>query len=72
MSPKTETLDKTYEVRVQVEYVYYVEAESVEDAEGYGWEYQDYPYNASVDSIIASELPTFEDIEPTEDEEMRD
>jgi hypothetical protein len=40
-----------YEVTVLVEYVYDVEAESVEDAEQMGWDYEDYQHFGTVTTI---------------------
>lgn len=55
-----------FEVTVSVEYCYEVEADSLEDAEKMGWDYEDYAHHASVDSIEVAELP--EDEEDEEDE----
>lgn len=43
-----------YSVRVVVEYNYEVEAETKEEAEQQGWEYEDYAFNAEVYSIDVS------------------
>jgi hypothetical protein len=40
-----------YEVTVLVEYVYDVEAESVEDAEQMGWDYEEYQNFGTVTTI---------------------
>lgn len=45
----------TYSLKVTVEYEYEVEADSWEDAEKQGWEYEDYAHNASVYSIDVTE-----------------
>jgi len=41
----------SYNVKVTVEYEYEVEANSYEEAEKQGWEYEDYGYTACVYSI---------------------
>ena len=41
----------TYDVKVIVEYNYEVEAETEEEAEQMGWEYEDYSYAGEVYSI---------------------
>jgi hypothetical protein len=45
-----------YEVTVQVEYCYEVEADDQFEAEKQGWEYEDYRYSATVDSIEVKEI----------------
>lgn len=45
----------TWDVRVLVEYSYEVEADSFEEAEKQGWEYEEYYYTAQVDSIDVEE-----------------
>ena len=50
-----------YDVTVVVEYNYEVEADSAEEAEQQGWQYEDYPFSAQVESINVEELP--EDVE---------
>jgi hypothetical protein len=50
-----------------VEYSYEVEANNETDAEKQGWEYEDYPHSATVDSIEVSELEE-EDDEDDDDE----
>jgi hypothetical protein len=63
MKPATLEQDtKRYFVKVIVEYEYEVEADSREEAEEQGWDYQDYPYNASVYSIHAEELEEDEEV----------
>ena len=46
----------TYEIRVLVEYNYTVEADSAEEAEEMGYEYEDYRWNAVVDTIEVQEV----------------
>lgn len=46
-----ETPINRYSVKVIVEYVYDVEAKTAEEADKEGWNYEDYPYSASVYSI---------------------
>jgi len=46
----------TYEVRVAVDYVYEVEADSKEEAEAEGWKYEDYKMHAQVDFIKVAEV----------------
>lgn len=41
----------TYNIKVTVEYEYEVEAETYEDAEKQGWEYEEYNYTGSVYDI---------------------
>jgi hypothetical protein len=43
--------NKKYEVKVIVEYIYEVEADSEEQAEQEGWNYEEYKWNADVYSI---------------------
>jgi hypothetical protein len=45
----------TYDITVTVEYNYEVEADSVDEAEAQGWEYEDYSHNAEVYSIRVAE-----------------
>jgi hypothetical protein len=45
-----------YEITVSVEYIYTVEADSIEEAEKQGWEYEEYAYNASVLEIEVASL----------------
>lgn len=45
----------TWNVRVLVEYAYEVEADSFEEAEKQGWEYEEYYYTGQVDSIDVEE-----------------
>ena len=45
-----------YQVTTIVEYIYDVEADNQEDAEKQGWEYEDYPHAATVDSIEVEEI----------------
>ena len=56
-----------YQVTTMVEYSYEVEANNETDAEKQGWEYEDYPHSATVDSIEVSELEE-EDDEDDDDE----
>jgi hypothetical protein len=46
-----------YDVRVVVEYMYEVEADSEEAAEAEGWNYEDYAHHGQVDSIDVDEIP---------------
>ena len=55
-----------YEVTVTVTYAFDVEAENVEEAEKQGYNYEDYPFSAIVDSIEVYEYATNE--EESEDE----
>jgi hypothetical protein len=45
----------TYDVKVIVEYNYEVEADSREEAEEQGWEYEDYSWTAEVYTIEVEE-----------------
>lgn len=45
-----------YNVKVVVEYEYEVEADSAEEAEKAGWDYEEYSYTAGVYSIDVEEL----------------
>ena len=45
----------TYRVTVNVEYEYEVEADSVEEAEKQGWNYEEHAYTAQVDDIRVEE-----------------
>ena len=56
-----------YELTVTVEYVYEVEADSREEAEKQGWEYEEYSYNGVVEEIQVEELE--DDEEGEEDNE---
>lgn len=56
-----------FEVTVSVEYVYEVEADSIDEAETMGWDYEDYAHHASVGSIEVAELE--EDSEEEEEGE---
>ena len=58
---------KTYKLIVTVEYVYEVEAESAEEAEEMGWNYEEYAYDAEVYSIRVDEIE-----EEEEEEEEKD
>ena len=58
-----------YELTVDVQYVYEVEADSREAAEEQGWAYEDYPFSASVYSIDVGELEEEEEEEEEEDED---
>ena len=42
---------KTYRINVVVDYDYEVEAESLEEAEKMAWQYQEFPFHASVYSV---------------------
>lgn len=46
-----------FEITTTVEYVFEVEADSLEAAEAMGWEYEEYPYAGTVDSIEVYEYP---------------
>lgn len=46
----------TYRVTVNVEYEYEVEADSVEEAEKQGWDYEEYAYTAQVDDILVNHV----------------
>lgn len=46
-----------FEITTVVEHVFEVEADSLEDAEKMGWEYEEYPYAVTVDSIEVYEYP---------------
>lgn len=46
----------TYNVKVTVEYEYEVEADSYEDAEEEGWNYEEYSHYASVYSIDVEDI----------------
>jgi hypothetical protein len=52
----------TYDVKVIVEYNYEVEAETPEEAEEQGWEYEDYSWCAEVYSIEVEEQPEDEEV----------
>lgn len=54
----------TWNVKVVVEYEYEVEADTYEDAEKQGWEYEEYYYTGTVDSIEVEEQD-----EPDEEDE---
>jgi hypothetical protein len=56
-----ESIMATWNVRVLVEYSYEVEADNFEDAEKQGWEYEEYYYTGTVDSIDVEELEEDED-----------
>lgn len=51
----------TYDVKVVVEYQYEVEADSEDDAEKQGWEYEDYLHSGEVYSIDVDEIPEEDD-----------
>ena len=57
-----EDTKKRYWVKVLVEYNYEVEADTAEEAEEQGWNYEDYRYNASVDEIKVEELEEGEEV----------
>ena len=46
----------TYAITVNVDYHYEVEADSQEEAERAGWDYEDYSHTAEVYSIKVEEL----------------
>lgn len=50
----------TWNVKVVVEYEYEVEADTYEEAEKQGWEYEEYYYTGQVDSIEVDELDSDE------------
>jgi hypothetical protein len=52
-----------YNVKVVVEYEYEVEADSLEEAEKQGFEYEEYSYTGDIYSIDAEELPSDEEDE---------
>lgn len=54
----------TWNVKVVVEYEYEVEADTYEEAEKQGWEYEEYYYCGTVDSIECEEQD-----EPEEEDE---
>jgi hypothetical protein len=60
----------TYTVRVAVDYLYEVEADSKEDAEAEGWKYEDYKMFAQVDFIKVEEQQDEEGDDDTEEEEV--
>lgn len=55
-----------YELTVEVTYTYEVEADSLEEAEKQGWEFEDYSHTAEVQDIEVAELEDDEDDEETE------
>jgi hypothetical protein len=55
-----------YEITVSVEYIYTVEADSIEEAEKQGWEYEEYAYNASVLEIEVASLEGDDDDDESE------
>ncbi len=57
-----------YTVEVKVEFSYEVEADSYEDAEKMGWEYEDYMFTAQVASIDVTEEEEEEDEEEESEE----
>jgi hypothetical protein len=46
-----------FELTVKVEYVFDVEADSIEEAEGLAWEYEDHRHSAEVEDIEVHEYP---------------
>jgi hypothetical protein len=54
---RKETPMSKFEITTTVVYVFEVEAETLADAEAMGWDYEDYPYGAEVDSIEVYEYP---------------
>ena len=57
-----EDTKKRYWVKVLVEYDYEVEADTAEQAEEEGWNYEEYRYNASVSEIKVEELDEGEEV----------
>jgi len=57
----------TFEVKVRVDYFYEVEADSLEEAEEQGWQYEDYRGFADVYSIDITQIS--DDEEEDEDDE---
>lgn len=51
----------TYRLKVTVEYDYEVEADSFDEAEKEGWNYDDYSYTGEVYNIEVEELEGDED-----------
>jgi hypothetical protein len=56
----------SYEVTVTVEYCYEVEADSLEEAEKQGWEYEDWSHTGIVSSIEVAEFESDEEEEDAE------
>ena len=50
-----------YDVKVVVEYYYEVEADSIEEAEEMGYDYEEYQHCGQVDSISVEEIEEDED-----------
>jgi hypothetical protein len=50
-----------YEVTVTVEYCYEVEADSIEEAEKQGWDYEDWSHTGIVSDIEVAEFESNED-----------
>lgn len=60
-----------YSVRVLVEYNYEVEAETKDEAEQQGWEYEDYSFHAEVYSIdVELEEEDIYGEEPEDDKDL--
>lgn len=47
---------KSFDVFVNVQYKYVVTAETYEEAQKYGWLYEDYPESGQVSRIIVEEI----------------
>ena len=58
----------TYDVKVIVEYNYEVEADSMEEAEELGWQYEDFAFSGEVYSISTTQTSDDEDEEEDEDQ----
>jgi hypothetical protein len=56
----------TYDVKVIVEYNYEVEADSRQEAEELGWQYEDYSFSGEVYSIEVDEQIEDEEDESTD------
>lgn len=50
-----------YNIKTVVEYYYEVEADSIEEAEQAGWDYEEYPFSAEVYSIDVEEVDESEE-----------
>lgn len=53
----------TYDVKVIVEYNYEVKADTPEEAEEQGWDYEEYSWTGEVYSIEVEEQPEDEEVE---------
>ena len=58
-----------YYVKVRVDLEYEVEAESYEQAEEQGWQWEDYTHFSDVYSIDVDELPEEDEVGSDEDDE---